>query len=233
MKIDLYTQVRNEEKLMPYFLRHYETFVDNIFIIDDKSTDKTVEIAKKNSKVKILKPNYKIDFDEITRNNYFEDIYKKYSRKDTDWVIYVDGDEFIYHKNILKVLKEQQERKRKLIKVNGYAMISRKFPTTNKQIYKECNIGVRTRYYDKVIIFNPKIDLKFTIGRHLPPITKENFKSDRCGILLLHYRYLSEKFIVERWDCSTRNHSKKTVNRRIRKDLARFKEYLKDATKII
>lgn len=231
MKIDLYTPVRNEEKLMPYFLRHYSTFVDRIFIIDDKSTDKTVEIAKRNSRVRILRPNYS-SFDEIVRNTYFEDAYKKYSRDNADWVIYVDGDEFVYHSNILKVLETQKKKGEKLIKTTGYAMFSEKFPTTSGQIYEECNRGVRQRRYDKVIIFNPDIDLVFTDGRHSPPFSR-SVEFCRCGIVLLHYKYLSRDFIKKRWDCGMRCYSEEQVNLNIRNDLSNLEKWSKSAIKVL
>lgn len=232
MKIDLYTQVRNEEKLMPYFLRHYSTFVDRIFIIDDKSTDKTVEIAKRNPKVKILRPNYSEGFDEIVRNTYFEDVYKKYSRGNADWVIYVDGDEFVYHKNILKVLEEQKNVGRKLLKMTGYAMVSEKFPTTFGQIYEECNRGTRSRRYDKIIVFNPDIGIVFTDGRHSLPFSG-SVRAYRCGLVLLHYKYLSREFIMKRWDCGMRCYSKEQVKLNIKKDISNQKLLIRNAIKVV
>ena len=52
--IDVYGIVRNEEFLLPYFLRHYETFAYRIFICDDHTTDRTREIAKTHAKVSLL-----------------------------------------------------------------------------------------------------------------------------------------------------------------------------------
>ena len=183
--------MRNEEALLPYFLRHYSTFADTIFIIDDKSTDKTVKIAKANKKVRLL--DYKFTKDsyvEEERTACSEELYKKYSQGKADWVMCVDGDEFIYHQNLIAVLKEQQRRGAKVIKPSGYIMYSEGFPTTKGQIYKECFMGLRSQLYDKAVIFDPSIDVKFSSGRHevyLP----DGIDRARAKVLLLHYRYLS------------------------------------------
>lgn len=44
-RIWIVAAVRNEEWMLPYFLRHYEPFADRIIIYDDDSTDATREIA--------------------------------------------------------------------------------------------------------------------------------------------------------------------------------------------
>jgi glycosyltransferase involved in cell wall biosynthesis len=46
MKVGLTAPCFNEERFLPYFLRHYSTFCDKIFIFDNCSTDKSKEIIK-------------------------------------------------------------------------------------------------------------------------------------------------------------------------------------------
>ena len=41
MTIWLYCICRNEARLMPYLLRHYETFVDKLIFYNDQSDDGT------------------------------------------------------------------------------------------------------------------------------------------------------------------------------------------------
>src|SRR4030042_1555898 len=109
MIIHVYSIMRNEEDLLPYFLRHYSTFADTIFILN---------------------------------------------------------------KNLKKVLEEQKKRGIKAIKATGFTMYSENFPQTQGQIYEECFWGSRTHLYDKTVVFDPEIDIKFTGGRHktiLPP----------------------------------------------------------------
>jgi glycosyltransferase involved in cell wall biosynthesis len=45
MKIKLVTVCKDEERIMPFFINHYEPWVDEILIVDGHSTDKSVEIA--------------------------------------------------------------------------------------------------------------------------------------------------------------------------------------------
>lgn len=220
MVIHVYSIMRNEEDLLPYFLRHYSTFADKIFIIDDKSTDKTVKIAKTNKKVRLLPYKFTEGYFEKERNDCFEGFYKKYSRGVADWVMVVDGDEFIYHKNLVAVLKEQQKLGRKVIKTAGYTMYSEFFPTTKGQIYEECYMGSRSHLFDKAVIFNPAVDVHFSGGRHetyLPP----GIDRYRAKILLLHYRYLSVYSSIMRL-CKTTPVSARRWAKNIRVSLDRY-----------
>jgi len=60
MRVHVHSIIRNEEKMLPYFLRHYEAFCEKIFLRIQPSTDKTLEIAKAHPKVTIIK--YKTEF---------------------------------------------------------------------------------------------------------------------------------------------------------------------------
>ena len=198
MKIHVYTIARNEEYILPYFLRHYVTFADKIFVIDDHSTDRTAEIAKVHPKVEYLIYDYEKDenYDDHF-SEYFTNIYKEHSRGNADWVIRVDVDELIYHTDLLSLLKKQKEKNAEVIKTNGYMMISKELPTCKGQIYDECKKGVRFKGYDKPIIFNPELDIIFTKGRHSIQ-NLVNIKIADIGILLLHYRYLSKEYFIRK-----------------------------------
>ena len=49
MKIDLYSICYNEEVILPYFIKHYSTFVSNITIYDNYSTDNSDNILKESN----------------------------------------------------------------------------------------------------------------------------------------------------------------------------------------
>ena len=198
MKIHIYTIVRNEEYILPYFLRHYSTFADKIFIIDDSSTDKTVEIAKAHPKVELLDFDYPPSFNyDDNFSDCFTKYYKEKSRGVADWVIRVDADELIYHKDIKKVLKEKRENGAKVLKSTGFLMVSEELAKNDGQIYDEIKEGARYRGYDKTVIFDPSLDITFEKGRHSIN-TPEGIRHERAHILLLHYRYLSKEYFIKR-----------------------------------
>lgn len=197
LKIHVYSAMRNEQVLLPYFLRHYATFADRIFIMDDQSNDNTVKIAKANDKVTLLKYKFSPTYNEAEHVDCFHHYYPQYSRGQADWVMCVDGDEFIYHPNMVGNLKKQQHRGVSIIKTTGYAMISTQLPRTKKQIYEELPFGLRERRWDKPCVFDPQLDIVFAAGRHYLK-SPQDIQPRSGRLLMLHYRYLSRQYFLNR-----------------------------------
>lgn len=198
MIIDVYSNMYNEELILPYWLRHYETFADRIFVWDDDSTDSTREILKKHPNVTILpREKHGIDDDYFVNSLYPQ--YEQYSRGVSDWVIIADADEFIYHPNIREILENPKVLHRKVIQCAGFMMISDKLPTISGQIYDEIKMGVRDIRESKWTIHLANIHIRYSHGRHGPPKNFHQFRGDRnTGIKLLHYRFLGEDYIESR-----------------------------------
>jgi glycosyltransferase involved in cell wall biosynthesis len=215
--------MKNEEELLPYFLRHYEMFADRIFIIDDESTDRTVEIARTHPKVTLLEYDFKGAFTEDDMNNCFTSNYKKYSRGVADWVIVADGDEFLHNWQLKETLEIHKELGTKVLKATGFMMFSETPPAKNGQIYDEICWGTRHRLYDKAVIFNPEIDITWGCGRHkavLPP----GVYSTRAKINLLHYHYVSRNSALRRLfvNIESRFSGHKKFGRKVAKALQRY-----------
>ena len=200
MKIDVYSNMYNEERMLPYWLRHYETIADRIFVWDDYSNDSTRKILKKHPKVTILLKG-KVGQDNDYNSEVLYPQYEQYSRGVSDWVIVVDADEFIYHPNLRKILKELREDDAEVIQCKGFDMISDKFPTTDGQIYDEIKMGIESNLMTKWAIHSPDIHLRYRRGRHGRPHDERNWKHTRyryAGIKLLHYRYLGKEYTEQR-----------------------------------
>ncbi|MDO8487694.1 MAG: glycosyltransferase family 2 protein [bacterium] len=198
MKIDVYSNMHNEEVILPFWLRHYETIADRIFIWEDESTDATKKILSKHPKVTFL-PMEKHGDDDVYWTTTLFPQYEKYSRCVADWVIIADADEFIYHPHLLNVLEEEKRKGTQVIQCSGFTMISEGLPTTTGQIYDEIKIGLPDKTESKWTIHSANIRVRYPKGRHGPIHEHNAFVRNReTGIKLLHYRYLGEKYFEER-----------------------------------
>lgn len=95
MKITVIVNVFNEELMLPFFLKHYTDEVDEIVaLLDQKSKDDTKELLKANPKVKIVPIKYLRNYNaEVTSA-----INVIIQKSDSDWIIPVDVDEFVFPK---------------------------------------------------------------------------------------------------------------------------------------
>jgi len=226
--IHIYSIVRNDAYLLPYFIRHYSTFADKIFIIDDHSTDNTKEIANSFPNVEVLDYEYNNGFNEDSFSQSLIDHYKKHSRGKADWVMCADSDEFIYHKDMKKVLKEQRDKGHRVMETLGYMMVSKELPSRGGQIYDEIKEGLIMPQYGKTVIFDPELNVTFGHGRHKTSI-KELVTSGDVGIKLLHYRYLSKEFFIARSEhlYERAGYDKKTCDYRMKRGLKWYEDALK------
>jgi glycosyltransferase involved in cell wall biosynthesis len=151
MKVWAYVTVWNEEKMLPYYLRHYSLFCERIIVLDNKSTDSTLDICKQWPMVEVRE----FDTNETFNDYVHLDLKHKCieeSKGNADYIIISDCDEFIYHPNIIQFL---QENKYPVIFPAGFQMVSHSFPTGEGQIYDDIKTGVPDPWYSKPIIINP------------------------------------------------------------------------------
>jgi len=192
------TVCRDEEKMIPFFLRHYERFADKILVFDGGSTDKSLELLKASTKVEIISvPAEKMDETQLI---HFRNEGWKPHRYDFDWVIVVDVDEFIWHPDIKKKLEEFRRARITVPSIIGYQMVSNTFPDNQlMQLYD----AIRTGYPDpehlnKLSVFNPKfVDINYEYGCHKAhPSGSINMSSE--SLKLLHYKYAGYAEFIER-----------------------------------
>ena len=196
-KIDVYSIMRNEIKILPYFLRHYESFAERIFVWEDQSDDGTREMLSAHPKVTMLDPGYHGADDKY----YVEQLWPQYrtiSRGYADWVMCVDADEFIYHPDLVNFLVECEKKDFKRIRCEGYIMCHPTFPTTEGQIYDEVKYGWRDNSSNKTVVFMSDVHMSFTPGRHQCIHNSVHPTRKFIGIKLLHFRCLGTDFMRDR-----------------------------------
>ena len=108
LKIACIMCVKNEERYLPTFLKHVEKYVDSILVVDDGSTDSTVQILEQHPLVKeVCKlPVHTVkEWDENKNRRKLIELAQKHK---IDWVLCCDPDERFelnFLKNIRKLIK--------------------------------------------------------------------------------------------------------------------------------
>ena len=228
MKIHVHITCWNEQKILPFTLAHYSSFCDKIFVHDNMSTDMSPFICTDFPNVKVDFWDGKAEKGKFNDNEarwIKHDAYIRESRAVADWVILADCDELIYHPNIVEVLEGYMRRGINYPIIQGYDMVSEDFPpySWGSQITDLVKTGVgydpfppdkiyteeESWGYSKPIVFNPALEVKLSVGSHFitsrvtqelpPPSDIDKFVfSEEADIKLLHYKNLSEDYVVER-----------------------------------
>jgi hypothetical protein len=210
----------NEVAVLPFWLRHYSAFADQIHVWDDHSTDGTRELLAAHPKV-VLHDWPGTDGMDEEMNLELAHASYPLARGHADWVMWPDMDEFLYHPDMHNYLAGRKAAGREAIYAWGYNMIAENGlpPDDGKsQIWELLRTGVHAPVYSKPIIFQPHIDLRWARGKHhlydgagsinVGPVPQW-FRSDEWEIKLLHYRYLGVEYTRAR---NRRNYARFRMN---------------------
>ncbi len=206
MTIHIYTIAWNNEFILPYFLKHYEKYADRIFVADHQSTDKTAEIAKAHPKVTYIEYNHPT-YDETQMSRTLEKLSKQYF---SDWAVFVDTDEFVQRLDELDLNDSGS-----VLGTTGYMMVGKSGKL------EDCKM-VRMPSFDKPIVFDPRLDVRFGDGRHTVnlPVT------DSC-LELWHYKYPSREYYLQRaLDSYPRMMSAQDMSYRIKRGLVWYDRHI-------
>ena len=99
--VTLMVPANNEEPRIEKFLKQFESYVDAILVVNDGSTDKTVEIAEKYAD-KVIQ----LDSKKLPKPSHQVQIYNEgLKHVETEWILTADCDE-VWDVGFLKNLKE-------------------------------------------------------------------------------------------------------------------------------
>ncbi len=189
MKIIVFSLSYNCADIIPWFLRHYDQFADEISIWDDGSTDGTREILKSNPKVILRDWPHEPGINEDIFLAHWQEWYPK-ARGHFDWVMIPDTDELLWCENMRPLLEMQQKTGVEVIKTQGFNMVGDGLPKDDgRQLWSINPMGVRAPVYSKPVVFQPHIKINWNRGKH----ALENCNpviSHLPYIKLLHFRYL-------------------------------------------
>ena len=201
MKILSILITHNCAEILPFHFRHYDQFVDEYWVFDDHSTDGTREILKANPRVKVLEYDQPEGLYEETNQFLICREYPKAVGK-FDWVMVPDPDEFLiafgWHPQ-RELFRDALALDYEVIKSEGFNLIGDSFPQDDgkSQIYVLNPMGVRAPVYDKPIVFQPHINIRWMRGKHQlencnPVVTPTPM------LKLIHARYFGSEHTRQR-----------------------------------
>jgi len=172
MKISVVSMWYNEAFLAPFFLKHYQ-YVDRIHILlDTDSDDRTKEICKHYSNVKIEDFTFPDMFDCILMVGKINDVV---AGMDSDWVFAVDADELIFPPNGENPKEMLSRQGGNLLYVQMWQVyrhatdvdLDPEQPAIYQRRHGDSNITVGiNNLYIKPIIIRPEIKIKWYPGCH-------------------------------------------------------------------
>lgn len=197
MKIWTFSICFNESRILPFWLRHYEKFCDQMHVWDDHSTDGTRELLQAHPKVVLHDWEGGNGIDDQKFIEFAHETYPM-ARGKADWCIWCDMDEFIYHPDIKKLLEGTKSVD--VFRTDGYNMVGNGLPVDDgRQIWEIHPMGVSAPVYGKPIVFRSTVKIRWNRGKHDIERQWCNPKiSPSLPIKLLHYRYMGFDYTKER-----------------------------------
>ena len=204
--IDIYTFTWNEEFLAPYVLQYWKLLpVRKVFVIDNESTDNTLNILTQWDKVEVITRKSNNTFDDIELISWKNNIWKR-SRGKVPCVIVSDFDEVIYCPTIINELNYMLSKNYSLLSCSGIEFICNDFNPKINLLHNDANM--KFNYYDKnhnnrkKILFNPNLidNINYDVGAHvLRPIGKgEVYYQNK--IFLFHIKFITINYILSRYE---------------------------------
>jgi Glycosyl transferase family 2 len=191
MTIHLYAQCRNDEWMLPYFFRHYDSLVDRYFLYDDGSSDATMTLLTSHPRVHV-EPFPRLADSFVLSEQSLSNACWKQSRGTADWVIVTDVDEHLYHRSFRDYLARCHSTGVTLVPALGFQMISDSLPPPDATLCDDCRIGAPWIRMMKPSIFDPNAisEINFAPGRHTAEPTGRVRVPDIDEMMLFHYKYV-------------------------------------------
>src|SRR3954464_14981979 len=103
--IHLYAICWNEERMLPYFFRHYERWVERFVIYDNGSTDSSLALLRARPDVELRAFPWTHPDSFVLSQRALQNTCWKESRGKADWVIVTAIDEHIHRSRMLPYLR--------------------------------------------------------------------------------------------------------------------------------
>jgi hypothetical protein len=202
MNIHLYTILWNEEDMLPFFFRHYDSIVDRYVVYDDGSTDHTLKLLAAHTRVEIRPLVRAHPTSYILSAQVLHDTMWKESRGRADWVIITAVDEHLYHPIGLRwYLRMARYRGITAVPAVAFQMVTNTFPSVDEHLAQTRRLGAPLDVYNKLSVFDPEAltETRYAVGRHSATPEGDVRYPKRDQLLLFHYKYLGIDYLHRRY----------------------------------
>lgn len=183
----------NEENILPHLLKYYLSFCEKVTILDNLSTDKSVEIVKSFKNTEVIPYNSNNELNDGIYIQLKNNVWKS-SIGLADYVIVGDCDEFLYHENMIEFLIESKKNNITLFKPEGYHMVAdQNFNLSiDDNLIDLVKMGIRLNVLDKLMMFdcNKIKEINYNFGCHTANPQGEIKLHQYNGLKMLHYKFL-------------------------------------------
>lgn len=196
-RITVLTWMKDEEHILPFFLRHYD-FADRIIVWDNGSKDRSREMLEANPKVEIRTWD---SGGELRDDQLRQMKNEEYRKTGPGWNFVVDVDEFVWSPNIKGFLDLCDIHGITLPQTQGFDMVSRQLPVDDGKsslmdLVKE---GRPNPMYNKFCVLRDTCQVTYWYGAHWMVDGKGRLVvSSEKKLKLLHFRYLSKELVMEK-----------------------------------
>jgi hypothetical protein len=198
MKVLTVAMARNEQDMVFHFVRYYRQFSD-VTLYDDRSDDDTaaVALAEGATVISMSQDDPELEFRLLWVKN---ESWKAF-REQYDWVIMVDVDEFLYHKDLPHVLQHAQEQGATVLAPCGYQMVSFEPPSRDCPIPTMVRRGDPSHMYSKRCCFDPKRihEIRYSVGAHHCNPRGHVVVLAYPDLKLLHYHFMNAERVFSRY----------------------------------